>query len=216
MRIAFYDLDETLTAQATFTPFLIFAARRLAPYRLLFAPVWVMAMACYKAGLYDRTALKQLGMKMMLGHRAEGDLSGVGRDFARAHIARKGWRGDIIALLETERGKDARIVMATAAFEFYARAFAEMLDIDDVIGTHWDGEGVPGGNCYGRAKYDRVLDWMAAQGFDRSQAHISMASDSFSDAPLLDWADEGIFVTDSVAKAKDAREKGWQVAGRTG
>ena len=34
MRIAIYDLDRTLTRRATFTPFLLFAARKVASWRL--------------------------------------------------------------------------------------------------------------------------------------------------------------------------------------
>jgi len=33
MKVAIYDLDKTLVRRATFTPFLLFAARRLAPLR---------------------------------------------------------------------------------------------------------------------------------------------------------------------------------------
>ena len=65
MRIAIYDLDNTLTRRATFTPFLIFAARRIAPWRLALLPVWVAMMIGYRAGLYDRTTLKTGGMKLM-------------------------------------------------------------------------------------------------------------------------------------------------------
>ena len=37
-RLAIYDMDKTVTRRATFTPFLLHAARRLAPWRLLLLP----------------------------------------------------------------------------------------------------------------------------------------------------------------------------------
>ena len=214
MRIAIYDLDRTLTAQPTFTPFLVFSGRRLAPWRLALLPMWVTAMLGYRLGLYSRTALKRFGMRLMLGRHARGDLRALGEAFAAHHIARSGWREDVLALLAEDREAGATFVIATAAFGFYAQAFARELGIDHVIATEWDGEAIPGGNCYGAEKARRVRDWLVTLGIARQEATISMASDSFVDAPLLDWADEAVFVTDSPREAVKAKARGWRVVGR--
>ena len=208
MKVAIYDLDKTLVRKATFTPFLSFAARRLAPWRLLFLPVWIAMMLGYRAGLYDRTALKTAGMRLMLGRAAEGPLDTVGREFATRHLASAGWIANVIAMLDEDRAQGAQLIVATAAFEFYAKAFAERLDIPHVIATQWDGSTIPGGNCYGAEKARRVGEWLERHGIE---GEMRFVSDSFADAPLLDRADDAVFVTSSQAKAKRALARGWRV-----
>lgn len=211
MRIAIYDLDKTLTRRPTFTPFLVFAARRLSPWRLLLFPVWVVAMLGYRAGLYDRTVLKTFGMRLMTGNPPIDCLAELGRDYAAHRIAQSGWMPGALREIEDDRKSGARLLLATAAFGFYARAFAARLDIEEVIGTQWDGQGIPGGNCYGETKKARVLAWMEREGIVREGVTIRFLSDSFADAPLLDWVDEAIFVTGSSKSAAKARARGWAV-----
>ena len=57
--LAIYDMDRTITRTGTYTPFLIHAARRLAPWRLALAPAVPVAMLAYAAKLIDRKTLKQ-------------------------------------------------------------------------------------------------------------------------------------------------------------
>lgn len=208
MKVAIYDLDKTLVRKATFTPFLAFAARRLAPWRLLFLPVWIGLMIGYRAKFYDRTTLKTMGMKLMLGRQELSQLEKVGHAFATRHISTAGWIPEVSALVEDDRRQGARLVIATAAFEFYARAFARMLDIDTVIATRWDGRQIPGGNCYGEEKRRRVLEALGDTGLDTS---LRFVSDSFADAPLLNEAQEAIFITSSARKANRAASRSWAV-----
>ena len=53
--LAIYDMDRTITRRATYTPFLLHAALRLAPWRLLLVPAVVVMMLAYLAGLIDRS-----------------------------------------------------------------------------------------------------------------------------------------------------------------
>lgn len=211
MRIALYDLDKTLTRQATFTPFLAFAARRVAPWRLVLLPVWVFLMLAYKAGLMDRTALKRRGMKLMLGSVPIDALRAIGREFAARRIANDGLMPGALRLLEEDRAAGATIAIATAAFELYAAAFAEALEVEHLIATRWDGATIPGGNCYGEAKKRRVMEWLSEVGGDQPGTHIRFVSDSFADAPLLNVAADPIFVTGSAAKSSRAAACGWRV-----
>lgn len=211
MRIAIYDLDNTLTRRATFTPFLVFAAQRVAPWRLALLPIWIAMMIGYRIGLYDRTALKTRGMRVMLGKDSVERLGEIGREFAARRAAGSGFTPAILTLLEEDRASGAQLVVATAAFEFYAREFAALLSIPTVIGTRWDGQQIPGGNCYGATKLSRVEEWAGSQGIDLAQAQVRFVSDSFADAPLLDLADEPVFVTASEAKAARAWDRGWRV-----
>lgn len=211
MQIAIYDLDRTLTRKPTFTPFLMFAARRIAPLRLLFTPVWVLAMIGYRLGMYTRTTLKRFGMHLMLGRPSLDRLRDLGREYARARIANPGLVQPVMRMLEQDREAGARTLLATAAFEFYAAAFGEALDFEAVIGTRWDGEGIPGGNCYGATKKARVLTWLKEQGLLREGLTVRFVSDSFADTPLLEWSDTPVFVTSSQRETAKAEARGWQV-----
>lgn len=208
MKVAIYDLDKTLVRRATFTPFLVFAARRLAPVRLIFTPVWILLMIGYKFGFYSRTRLKIMGMRLMLGTQDLADLRETGRQFADAHVERAGWLDGVTSRLREDQSAGARVAIATAAFEFYAQAFAERLGVDTIIATRWDGKSIPGGNCYGDAKRRRVEEWL---GTPASDTKMRFVSDSFADQPLLDLAADPVFVTTSAAKRDRALAKGWRV-----
>lgn len=209
MRIAIYDLDKTLTRKATFTPFLFFAARRMAPWRTLLLPVWILQMMAYKAGLMDRTTLKRRGMKLMLGRASVAGLQEIGRQFAELRVANDGLMPGALRLLEDDRQSGAVIAVATAAFGFYASSFAAALGIEHVIATQWDGADIPGGNCYGETKKRRLLSWLEMMDIDLASTEIRFVSDSFADAPLLDMVQEPIFVTSNPAKAQRAVARGW-------
>ena len=208
MKVAIYDLDKTLVQRATFTPFLIFAARKIAPWRLVFLPLWLVAMLGYRAGLYDRTGLKTFGMRLIVGRKSPATLERIGREFAAHHLARSGWMDGVVAMVEADRRAGAHIAIATAAFAFYARGFADRLGIDTVIATDWDGSRIPGGNCYGATKRDRVGAWLCDNGI---AGEMRFVSDSFADAPLLDQADDAVFVTASPRTARRAQARGWRV-----
>ena len=198
--IAIYDLDETLTARATFTPFLIHAARCVAPWRLALLPVWVLAMALHKAGLYGRTGLKTFGMRLMVGRRGSEDLRGVAQSFAASRTFLPG----AVRAVEADLTCGVRVIVATAAFAFYARPIAARLGIAEVVGSEWDGRGIPGGNCYADEKFTRVTRYLA--NLDRQAVRVRMVSDSRADAPLLDWADKAWFVG-----PRDVSGRGWTV-----
>ncbi|KHL25811.1 hypothetical protein PK98_04165 [Croceibacterium mercuriale] len=207
MKLTIYDLDGTLLARATFTPFLLFAAAQLAPWRLVFAPVWLLLMAAYKAGLVRRTALKHAGMRLLVGRPAPARLDQVAAAFAVIRIAdlAPGAR----AALDRDRQEGRTVVIATAAYAFYARHIAAGLRIEHLVASEWQGQGSDQPNCYGPEKLARVEEWLTAQGY--AGAHIRFYSDSFADGPLLDRADEAVFVTRNPRKAAQARARGWQV-----
>jgi phosphoserine phosphatase len=203
--LTIYDLDRTLTAGPTFTPFLLYAARRLAPWRLVLSPVWVLLMIGYRLGLYSRTELKRRGMRLMLGRPGVERLASVGAAFAQGRDLHPGAERALAA--DRAAGRD--VAIATAAFALYARPLGERLGIGEVIGTVWEAGAIPGGNCYGAVKLARVEEWLSASGTERGALHVRAVSDSFADAPLLDWADEAWFVTADAAQARKAAARGW-------
>jgi hypothetical protein len=67
--LAIYDMDKTVTRRPTFGLFLLHAALRLAPWRLLLAPAAMLASLCYLAGLIDRGRLKEINYRLLVGRR---------------------------------------------------------------------------------------------------------------------------------------------------
>jgi phosphatidylglycerophosphatase C len=203
-RIAIYDLDKTLTRHATYTPFLIYTARHLHPWRLAFVPIWILLLLGYVCRLYDRGWLKQTGFRLLVGRADDPRLAPVIEAFAARVVAamqpcaRQQWDGDA----------EATRIIATAALELYASAIADRLGADHLIATAItaDGRRIEE-NGYGQVKAARVLAWFAELGLERSACSISMWSDSTADAPLLDWADDAVHVT---SNHRLADERGWR------
>ena len=215
--IAIYDLDRTITRAPTWTPFLLHAVLRHAPWRLALLPVVLGAAGLKGLGLIHRDRLKQVMHRAALGTlspaRAERLAAAWLVRFGPAQIRRKA-RAQIAA----DRAAGYRIVIATAAYRFYAEAIARDVGADAVIATATalDARGhllprIEGGNCYGPAKRAMIESWLAAAGIDRAAAHVRFYSDHVSDVPSFDWADEAIAVNPHAALRRVATARGWPV-----
>jgi len=215
--LAIYDMDKTVTRRSTFTPFLLHAARRLAPWRLALLPAVAVTSLGYFLKLYDRARLKELNYRLLIGHVAPERLEPVIQSFADAQLATNilpGARERIAA----DKAAGRRLVMATASYRLYAAAIAQRLGFDDVIGTAQgvDSKGrvlarIDGENCYGAAKHDMILAWLEREGLDREAVHIRFYSDHVSDAVVHHWADEA-FATNAHQRLLDvAQAEGWEV-----
>ena len=218
MRIAIYDLDKTLTVRATFTPFLIFAASKLAPWRLVLLPLWVLAMLVYKAKVITRARLKETGLVLFLGGRVDDAiLANLGVQFAE-RIILDGIGAGAARALAKDREDGWRLVMVTAAMEFYAVPIGRLLNFDKVIATRHDPLPefgicrIYGDNCYGNEKPKRVEAMLASEGLQRSDCEIKFYTDSFSDAPLLDWSDKAVLVDPGRGAQECAHLRGWSTA----
>lgn len=215
-RLAIYDLDRTITAVPTWTPFLLHAARTRAPWRLAFAPVVVGAMLTYRAGLIERRTLKQLMHRLLVGTLSPDDSAAVAQSFADS-FARRVYDA-ARARIAADRAEGYRIVVATAAHRFYAARIAAALGVDDIVATEaaLDARGhvthrITGANCYGADKLAMIREWMAREGIDRADAHIRFYSDHATDAPTFDWADEPIAVNPHAPLRAMATARGWPI-----
>ncbi|SDA24512.1 HAD family phosphatase [Sphingomonas sp. NFR15] len=214
VRISVYDLDRTITSLPTWTPFLLHAARAVAPWRLAALPV-VGLVALSRT---DRDRRKELMHRLILGPTlGTAAATRLAEDFAtrltRDHI-RPGARAQIAA----DRAEGRRIVIATAAHAFYARAIADRLGVADLVATRAkrDAAGditpmLDGPNCYGAAKRAMLERWLADAGIAREDAHIRFQSDHVSDAPSFAWADEPIAVNPHARLRALARARGWPI-----
>ncbi|RYE03080.1 MAG: HAD-IB family hydrolase [Sphingomonadales bacterium] len=214
--LAIYDMDKTITRDATWTRFLLASARRRAPWRLALYPAAGLAALAYLLKLTDRSGLKRFTQRLMLGNALTiAEMEHLAEAFADAEIAHgvlHGARKRIAA----DRAAGYVLVMATASHGYYAAAIARRLDFDAVVATRAkrDGQGrilsdLEGNNCYGPVKLRMILDWMREERIERKDAHIRAYSDHVSDAPLLAWADEGFAVNAHGPLKALAAEKGW-------
>lgn len=215
-KLAIYDMDKTITAAPTWTRFLVAAARARAPWRLALFPAVGVAGIGYLLKRIDRAGLKQFSQRLLLGGAlTPEEMAKVAEAFAE-HEAAHGVLHGARARIAADRAAGYRIVMATASHGYYAAAIARRLGIEDVIATEAkrDGQGrilslIEGDNCYGPVKLHRIESWMAGQAIPRGSAHIRAYSDHVSDAPMLDWADEGYAVNAHGPLRELAAEKGW-------
>ena len=217
-QLAIYDMDRTVTRRATYTSFLVHAALRLAPWRLLLFPFVLVAMAAYLLGLVDRGRLKEVNYRLLVGRGVAPErMEPVINSFAARQIETNimpGARRSMAA----DRAAGRRLVMATASYRLYAAAIARRLGFDDVIATETrpgpDGRvvaAIDGANCYGLAKKDMIEAWLQQQGLEREAVHIRFYSDHVSDHHVHRWADEPVAANAHRRLARLARAEGWEV-----
>lgn len=218
IRVAIYDLDRTVLRKPTFALFLLWAAWREAPWRLLLLPVLAALMIGYALGFYGRDRFKPAAIRLMLGASiAPARAEALAAGFAA-------WRvpGDVppgaAACIARDRVEGYRLLMATAAPEFYAGAIADALDFDAIVASRHQrddaGNWLPlldGPNCYGAEKARRVTEWLDANTAGGA-AHIRAYSDHASDAPTFALAGEAWLVGHGARFRRLAARHGWQTA----
>jgi HAD superfamily hydrolase (TIGR01490 family) len=218
IRLAIYDMDRTITRSPTFTAFLLHAARRRHPLRLLLLPLVGVTVLLYALKLIDRAKLKVWNQSLLVGPSIHPEELGPIAD----SFADKTLRGNILtdakARIAADRAEGYQLIMATASYRLYAAAIARKLGFDDTVATNTlagldtrvmakiDGE-----NCYGPAKLRMVTAWMHDQGIARNNAHVRFYSDHVSDSPAMDWADEAFAVNAHGPLRKLARSRGWAI-----
>jgi HAD superfamily hydrolase (TIGR01490 family) len=216
--LAIYDMDRTVTRRPTYVPFLLFAARRLAPWRLLLLPAALLLTVAYALRLLDRARLKELNYTLLVGRGVAPERL---RPVVEAFAARQ-LQGNVLpearAAIEADRRAGRRLVLATASYDLYAGAIGRALGFDDVIATRTrsDARGrilarIDGANCYGQAKRDMVEAWLAREGLTRDAVHIRFYSDHHSDAPMHRIADEAVAANPNGRLARLAAAEGWEV-----
>ncbi len=216
--LAIYDMDRTITRTATFTPFLLHAAWRLAPWRLLLLPAAIGVMLAYLLRQIDRATLKQVNHRLLLGRQIDPrQLQPVVDSFAAATVRRNVLPG-AIGQIADDRAAGRRLVLATASYRLYAEAIAARLGFDDVIATNsvigLDARvsaKIDGENCYGPAKLRMIEQWFASERIERDTVRVRFYSDHASDEPVMAWADEPFAANPSRTMRMLAAQRGWPV-----
>ena len=220
MKLAIYDMDRTVTIRGTYTPFLLFVAARMAPWRLLLAPFVLLAMAGYAAKLVSRKRLKEINLALLLGTRLSPQRLAPHIEAYADRVVARNLYAKARARIVDDQAAGYRVALCTASYELYVHAIAARIGIaaEDVIGTRLvsavDGTilaQIDGENCYDREKLPRIAQWMASIGVKREEAHLRCYSDHVSDAPMLDLADEAFATTPSPKLRALAEQRGWPV-----
>ncbi len=217
-QLAIYDMDKTITRKATYTPFLVHAALRLGPWRLLTLPLVCLSVLGYAVRLIGRARLKEINYLLLVGRGVAPDrLEPVIQSFADRQIATNimpGARASIAA----DRAAGRRLVMATASYRIYAAAIAERLGFKDVIATatSLDAQGriiarIEGSNCYGDSKLAMIQAWLEREGLMRDAVHIRFYSDHVSDAVVHRWSDEAVAANAHDRLLQVAHAEGWEI-----
>ena len=217
VKVSIFDLDRTITKRGTYTAFLLHAARRRKPARLLLAPLAIALFLQYAVRGCSRTRLKERLQRLFLGSRMKRrDVEALAEDFAR-RLGSGGYFADAVARIESERAEGRRIVLATAANAFYAEAIGTALGIDEIVSTRsrWD-EGhllarIDGENCHGENKLRMVAAHFEGAGHARTSLHVRVFTDHESDKPLIRWADEAFIVNPRGRFRAEACRAGWPV-----
>lgn len=214
-RMAIYDLDRTVTVRPTYLLFLLATAGRLARLRLLLTPMLGLLWIGHKLRLYSRDRLKSLMWATMLGPIDAAQLDRAVAAFARGTLARN-IRPGARAQLARDRAAGAMLVLATAAHELYAAPIAEALGFDAIVATRLrardDGRIGPhldGANVYGGSKLEALLDFQ--RGSEAPCVPGAFYSDSSSDLPVFDWAEQAVAVNPSRRLERVAASRGWPV-----
>lgn len=212
-RIAFFDLDRTITRSGTYSPFLLHCTRSH-PSRYSRVPLALAAMGAYVARKTSRAALKARMLDLFIAGATRDEVAA----WAEAFVAR--WmqiqvRPGALNAIENHQKAGDQVVMATASFDFYAHHFGARLGLDHTIATVsvWDDAdrlcaAVGGENCYGPAKIAAVEKYLSQ--FEVRPQFV-FYSDHHSDFELLKMADEGIAVNPNKKLRALASQNGMQV-----
>jgi HAD superfamily hydrolase (TIGR01490 family) len=116
------------------------------------------------------------------------------------------------SLLFAYHRQGTKLVLITGQDEIMAKAYADALGLDFVIGNRFntkDGKiiGLTKPLCYGQGKVEMAQQFAKEQGFELSQAVFY--SDSHADLPLLEAVKQPVVLNPNQPLAELAEQRGW-------
>ena len=208
-----FDFDRTVTKRGTFTPFLLFSARR-EPWRFVFLIPGAALGLLFLAGFVTRKRLKERMIGFFLAGKSKRVLEALTRAFVERLLA-KGVRPKALEAIREHQRQGHRVGLATASMDFYVRHVTRALKLDFEISTRsgFDARGklvakIEGENCFGEAKAARIRDFLA----EERPGEVWFYSDHASDLPSFALAAIKVAVNPSARLAKRSRGEGWRLA----
>lgn len=215
--LSLFDVDRTITRRPTYSLFLLFAMRRLAPWRVVLLPLLIPVALAYSARIVSRATMKQAMHRAALGSAVpRGRAAALAEEFAE-RLFRHGLYPQAIERIAAERAGGRTVMLTTAAPALYILPLARRLGIADVVATGATYTGdtlthrIAGANCYGPDKLALIVAALEARGIAREAAHVRFFTDHASDLPVCEWADEAVAVNPSKAMAELARQRQWPI-----
>ena len=220
-QFAFFDVAGTLVAGNPWRGLLKYEGmsrlRLYASYPLIVPPYWAK-----NAGLISDVRFRQIWIRQMAGL-----LRGMHRDetntmfrWIASEFMRGEYQEDVVARLREHKQKGAYVLLVSGMFTPMTQAFAEAMGADAGIGTEleFDAQGVctghiDGEGCAGERKPMFIQRYLASQGLSVDGAHVIAYADSYSDVPLLDWADKAVATYPDDGLRAEVVERGWDVMG---
>ncbi len=209
--LVIFDLDRTITTHGTFLPFLLYYAVRNNPLRLLLLPVVVLMMLLYLSKMISRKQLKTLMQSLLIGKPDKSHLDDVCDRYVN-QLLEKSVNLDALFCIRRWQTSGAKLVLATASFDWMARSFARRLGFDEIMASksrEEDGKVVPGingKNCYGQDKLAIVEKKLGnLREFKESGKEIWFYTDHHSDIPLLEVCSHPVVINPSDKLEKWAR-----------
>ena len=219
-RYAVFDLDETITTRGTWGRFV---SQSVKGKPLKFLGLWARAglsQALYKFGPKERITVKRAMLRRSLSGQSRAHLQNLADRFADEEL-RSGLRPGAVRQIEAHRAAGDHILIASAGADLVVEAIARRLGVETVISTKlaWNGEGdnqtcarnFGSENCYGPGKLVKLRKCLETfPDFQRKTAYITMYSDSYSDLPVLRFADKGVSVNGDSKLLKAADVYGFE------
>ena len=205
---ACFDLDRTLISDYSVKAFFLEGVRSRT------MSIWAIAaqfvtLCRYRWGRLDYDSVMGAMLKD-LANLPEADLMALGERAFKRRVAAMIYR-EAQTLVAEHRRLRHRLVVVTSATRPQAAPVAVALSIADLLCTELrvsdgllTGEFTP---CYGDAKRQAVLDWLAEQGIDPSGTYFY--SDSEDDLPLLEAVGKPVAVNAKPRLADVATEQHW-------
>jgi phosphatidylglycerophosphatase C len=204
--VAAFDFDGTLTRGGSVWKFLTALCGRDAVLSAGIRLLPKLVRAALFGGSAADAAKEALFVRTLAGRPAT-DVAQRAAAFGVAHYRRRG-RTKVRARLDWHRRQGHRVVVVSASPEYYVRAAAAEIGVDDVVATRLevDRQGnltghFHGPNCRGAEKLARLEQWMgtstdtAADGgraTDSQHPYLWAYGNSAGDFEMLEAADIGV------------------------
>ncbi|MFD1007233.1 HAD family hydrolase [Oceanisphaera ostreae] len=212
MKLAIFDLDETLIAGDSASLWLEFMVRR----KLAHADILVQEknlMSAYYQGRMDMSAYMTLTLAP-IRHWQPQDLTPLVDEFVLQDILPIVYP-EARARLNWHQAQGHRVVIISATGEHLVKPIARALGVEHAIGIMLECcEGSYSGRTrgvysYQEGKLTRLQDWLQEQQLTPSLSYAY--SDSLNDLPLLQYADQAAVVNGDSHLRLIAQQRGWEL-----
>lgn len=195
-QLVIFDLDGTITRSDTLVPFLAGCLVRFPRFR---ANMFLLPFDIVRFGLGRISAgiMKERLLRAVIGGLPVEDVDRWAQTFASRVVAAR-CHGNMLYLIKEHQAQGDRVILLSASPSLYVRLIGQALGISEIVATEVEiKQGCYTGalvtsNCAGHEKLRRIRKHL---GTDKYAGKTLAFGDRESDRPLLEWADEGWFVS---------------------